>query len=108
MNLAVQLLSKKGSSVSGTRDLLDDGGDHLAAHQLDDLDLVLDRRVIMRPQDKEAIMRSDGQIRAILPAIIPAVLTLAGFEIMPGTGKRDLMPEPNPLEQEPLGNTAGG
>jgi len=31
-----------------------------------------------------------------------------GFEIMPGTGARDLTPEKKPFEQEDIGNTAGG
>jgi len=31
-----------------------------------------------------------------------------GFEIMPGTGTKDLIPEKKPFEQEDLGDTAGG
>jgi alkyl sulfatase BDS1-like metallo-beta-lactamase superfamily hydrolase len=31
-----------------------------------------------------------------------------GFEIMPGTGARDLTPEENPFKQEDLGHTDGG
>ena len=31
-----------------------------------------------------------------------------GFEIMPGTGARDLTPDENPFEQEELGRTDGG
>lgn len=31
-----------------------------------------------------------------------------GFELMPGTGAKDLTPEQNPFEQEDLANTAGG
>ena len=31
-----------------------------------------------------------------------------GFEIMPGTGSKDLMPEQKPFEQEEPANTAGG
>jgi len=31
-----------------------------------------------------------------------------GFEMMPGTGAKDLTPEQNDFEQEELGNTAGG
>ncbi len=31
-----------------------------------------------------------------------------GFEIMPGTGAKDLTPEQKPFEQEELGNTSGG
>jgi hypothetical protein len=31
-----------------------------------------------------------------------------GFEIMPGTGAKDLTPEENPFEQEQPADTSGG
>jgi len=31
-----------------------------------------------------------------------------GFEMMPGTGTKDLTPDQKPFEQEELGDTAGG